>query len=128
MALTVELVAVDRKVWSGEATAVYTRTVDGEIGILPGHIDHLSVLVDGCLVDIRHGDERTLAAVDGGFLLVHDDNVRILAETAELGPDVDVDAARSTLEQSRGAAPDDEEAQAAGRRADARLRAAGQPS
>jgi F-type H+-transporting ATPase subunit epsilon len=122
--LNVEVVAVDREVWSGEATFVRARTVDGEIGILPGHWDHLSVLVPGGVVDIRSGETSTLAAVHGGFLLVHDNIVRILAETAELGEDIDVSRAKSALERSRSS--DDEHADEAVQRAEARLRAAGQ--
>ena len=126
--LHVELVSVDRKLWSGEATMVIARTTEGEIGILPGHTDHLSVLVEGGVVDIRQGSERTQAAVHGGFLLVHDDVVRILAESAELGSEIDVERARADLERARGAGDDDEAARQARSRAEARLRAAGQPS
>lgn len=122
--LDVSVVSVDREIWSGEATMVKARTVDGDIGILPGHWDHLSVLVPGGVVDIRQGEDSTLAAVHGGFLLVHDDVVRILAEAAELGSEVDVARARSTLERS--GADDDEAAQAAAQRAEGRLRAAGE--
>ena len=100
--LDVEVVSVDRKVWTGEATFVRARTVDGEIGVLPGHWDHLSVLVPGGVVDIREGEKSTLAAVHGGFLLVHDNTVRILAETAELGEDIDVERARAALQRSEG--------------------------
>ena len=124
--LHVELVSVDRKLWSGEATMVIARTTEGEIGILPGHADHLSVLADGGVVDIRHGSDRTQAAVDGGFLLVHDDDVRILAEVALLGDQIDVEQARAEVSRAEGAAPDDEEARVALARAQARLRAAGQ--
>jgi F-type H+-transporting ATPase subunit epsilon len=124
--LHVELVSVDRKVWSGDASMVIARTVDGEIGILPGHADHLSVLAEGGIVDIRHGGERTQAAVDGGFLLVHQDDVRILAEVAELADEIDVEAARSELQQAQSAAADDEGARVTRLRAEARLRAAGQ--
>ena len=35
--LQVELVAVERKIWSGEATMVIARTTEGELGVLPGH-------------------------------------------------------------------------------------------
>jgi F-type H+-transporting ATPase subunit epsilon len=122
--LDVELVSVDKKVWTGEATMVKARTVDGEIGILPGHWDHLSVLVPGGVVDIREGETSTLAAVHGGFLLVHDNTVRILAETAELGSDIDVERARRALQASSG--DDDDEQAASVRRAEARLAAAGQ--
>ena len=122
--LDVEVVSVDKQVWSGEATFVRARTVDGEIGILPGHWDHLSVLVPGGVVDIREGESSTLAAVHGGFLLVHDNTVRILAETAELGEEIDVSRAQSSLERARSS--DDEDAEEAAQRAEARLRAAGQ--
>ena len=124
--LDVEVVSVDKQVWSGEATFVRARTVDGEIGILPGHWDHLSVLVPGGVVDIREGETSTLAAVHGGFLLVHDNTVRILAETAELGEEIDVSRAQSSLERARSS--DDERAEEAAQRAEARLRAAGQSS
>ena len=87
--LNIDIVAVDSKIWSGQGTFLFTRTTSGEIGILPGHWDHLSVLVPGGLVDIRTGDGtegRTLAAVHGGFLLVHDNVVRSGALTlADLG-------------------------------------------
>lgn len=36
--LNVEIVAVDRKIWSGAATFLFTRTTVGEIGIMPRHI------------------------------------------------------------------------------------------
>ena len=48
--LQVELVAADRQVWAGEASQVIARTVDGELGILPGHTPLLGVLVEG---DVR---------------------------------------------------------------------------
>jgi F-type H+-transporting ATPase subunit epsilon len=122
--LDVEVVSVEKKVWTGEATFIRARTVDGEIGILPGHWDHLSVLVQGGVVDIRQGETSTLAAVHGGFLLVHDNTVRILAETAELGEDIDVSRARESLSRAQGS--DDRGDEEAVQRAEARLRAAGQ--
>jgi len=84
VALTVELVAADQKVWSGEASNVVARTTDGEIGILPGHAPLLGVLVEG---EVRiHGEgEQVVAQVDGGFLSVDHDRVTIVAETARLG-------------------------------------------
>ena len=47
MALTVELVAADRKVWDGEASMVVARTLEGDIGILPGHTPLLGVIGEG---------------------------------------------------------------------------------
>ncbi|MGC7286376.1 F0F1 ATP synthase subunit epsilon, partial [Mycobacteroides abscessus subsp. massiliense] len=44
--LNVEIVAVERELWSGPATFVFTRTTAGEIGILPRHIPLVAQLVD----------------------------------------------------------------------------------
>jgi F-type H+-transporting ATPase subunit epsilon len=123
--LQVDLVSVDRRVWQGEASMVIARTTEGEIGILPGHAPVLGVLVDGSTVEIRQSaGESLMVAIDGGFLSVDDSGVRILAERAELGSEVDVAGARADLD--RGADPDDEEGAVTARRAAARLRAAGQ--
>ena len=56
MPLTVELVSAERKVWSGEANFVVARTLDGELGILPGHISLLAVLAEGFTVRITGGE------------------------------------------------------------------------
>lgn len=81
--LQVELVAADRKVWSGEATSVNARTVEGELGILPGHTPLLGILVSGeVMIDFASGG-RHVANVDGGFLSVDRDQVTIVAEAVD---------------------------------------------
>jgi len=116
--MTVELVAVERRLWSGTATMVIAETIEGELGILPGHTQLLGQLVEGGIVTIRtvEGSDVT-AAVHGGFLSVNDNRVSILAEGAELSEEIDVARAERALSK------DDEDAKA---RAAARLRAAGQ--
>ena len=124
--LQVELVAVERKIWSGEATRVIARTTEGELGVLPGHAPLLGQLADGGVVTIRteSGDDLVVAA-HGGFLSVTERGVSILAETAEFSSEIDVERARGALRraESQGDAP---EALAAARRAQSRLRAAGE--
>jgi F-type H+-transporting ATPase subunit epsilon len=121
-ALTVELVAADRTVWSGEASMVLARTVEGEMGILRGHTPVLSLLADAVVeIDSVDGD-KVVAAVDGGFISVAHDRVSILSEHAVLAADIDVSAERSELEAAQGDDGDDAEARV--RRAEARIRAA----
>ena len=121
-ALQVELVAADRTVWSGEATMVIARTVEGDIGILRGHAPVLSLLTDA-VVEIDAGDgEVVMAAVDGGFISVANDRVSILSEHAVLAADIDVSAERSELEAAQ--ADDSDDAETRIRRAEARIRAA----
>lgn len=80
MPLLVEMVSTTEKVWSGEANMVILRTLDGEIGLLPGHSPLLAVLGDGpVLVRATDGKEIT-ARVNGGFVTVDSDNVIILGE------------------------------------------------
>ena len=80
--LQVELVAADRKVWEGEAEMVQARTVDGELGILPGHTPLLGVLVEGD-VRIKAGGTTNTATVNSGFLSVDRDKVIIVAEAVD---------------------------------------------
>lgn len=82
----VELVSVERPLWSGEATAVFARTPEGDLGVLPGHIPLLGELVAGSEVRIQSegAPELTVTLADGGFLSVRPDGVSVLAETAEV--------------------------------------------
>lgn len=82
--LNVELVAADRKVWSGEASMIRARTQEGEIGIMPGHTPLLGVLIVGdVVISGAEGGESQTAHIDGGFLSVDHDTVTIVAETVE---------------------------------------------
>src|ERR1700754_3346814 len=115
--LHVEIVAVERELWSGDATFVFTRTTAGEIGILPRHIPLVAQLVDDAMVRVeREGEDDLRIAVDGGFLSVTDEAVRILAESAEFSSEIDESAAKEDSES------DDPRIAARGR---ARLRAVG---
>jgi F-type H+-transporting ATPase subunit epsilon len=124
--LRVALVSPEREVWSGEADMVVARTLEGEIGILPEHSPVLGVLLDGSIVKISPTDdsEPILAMVGSGFLSVAENEVSVLAEQAELGDEIDIDAARQALQQA-GELERDDEVAVAERRARARLRAAG---
>jgi F-type H+-transporting ATPase subunit epsilon len=78
----VELVAVEAKVWSGEAEAVFARTTEGELGVLAGHAPLLGQLAAPGQVRVKLADGEELRYdVDGGFLSVTSDGVTVLAET-----------------------------------------------
>jgi F-type H+-transporting ATPase subunit epsilon len=122
----VELVSIEAPIWSGEATAVYGRTTEGELGILPGHMPLLGALEPGYPVRIeQEGGEDLHIAVHGGFLFVHKDHgVSVLAEQAELSGDIDATRAREALSAAeREGGPEAEDAR---NRALSRLRALGE--
>ena len=121
--MTVELVSVERELWSGKASFVFARTTVGEIGVLPGHEPTLAQLEEAGLVRIDGTDgSSTTAAVHGGFLSITPEGVTGLAEFAEFSQEIDVSRARDALNRADSS---ESEGAAAAKRAQARLRAAG---
>jgi len=86
-ALHVELVSAERQVWAGGASRLSVRTVEGEIGVLPGHEPLLAVLADGEVRITATEGESLTAVVSGGFVSVDHDRAVVVAE------DVDVQGA-----------------------------------
>lgn len=84
VALQVELVSADHRVWSGGATMVVARTVDGEMGILSGHAPVLAILVAGEVRITPAEGGSVVARVDGGFLSVEHDRVTLVSDRAEI--------------------------------------------
>jgi F-type H+-transporting ATPase subunit epsilon len=120
--MTVELVAVERRLWSGEASFVFARTTEGEIGVLPGHEPTLAQLEEAGVVRIDTTDGNSVtAAVHGGFLSITPDGVTVLAEIAELSDEIDVQRARDAAGRADESS---EEGVAAKARAETRLKAA----
>ncbi|NEN07381.1 F0F1 ATP synthase subunit epsilon [Diaminobutyricibacter tongyongensis] len=82
--LKVSVVAADHEVWSGEATMVVARTVEGQIGILAGHEPLLAMLATGEVRVTQVGGSVVTAQADDGFLSVENDTVTVVARQAEL--------------------------------------------
>lgn len=101
--LQIELVAADRVVWSGQASEVLARTVDGDLGVLANHSPLLSLLVPGVVEITPLEGEVVRAAIDSGFLSVADNHVSILSEDAFLASEVDAAAVKSELEAAQSA-------------------------
>ncbi|MEO8906501.1 MAG: F0F1 ATP synthase subunit epsilon [Microbacteriaceae bacterium] len=82
--LNVSVVSADHEVWSGEATMVVAKTVEGEIGILAGHEPLLAILAHGEVRVTLPGGEKITADAADGFLSVENDSVTVVAGRAEL--------------------------------------------
>jgi F-type H+-transporting ATPase subunit epsilon len=81
--LTVEVVSPEKRVWSGEATMVSARTLEGDLGILPDHAPLLGVLVDGVVAIKALDGEKINFTIHGGFISVSKNRVSILGESAD---------------------------------------------
>ncbi|PXA70605.1 F0F1 ATP synthase subunit epsilon [Cryobacterium arcticum] len=82
--LSVSVVSADQQVWSGEATMVVARTVEGEIGILAGHEPLLAILSSGEVRLTLPDGSKVVAEAADGFLSVENDTITIVARKAAL--------------------------------------------
>ena len=72
---------------------------EGYMGILPGHAPLLSALGAGVLTYTSGGAQHVLA-IEGGFVEVFENHVRVLADHAELARDIQLDRAKQDLERA----------------------------
>lgn len=97
--MQLEIVTPERKVFSENVTMVSARGTGGELGILPGHIPLVTPLNVGT-IRIKQDNSEKIVAVSGGFMEVRPDKVTILAETAELPSQIDVNRALAAKERA----------------------------
>ena len=84
MPLNVSVISPERTLFEGSVDSLVAPAFDGEVGILPGHAPMLTLLGKGTL---RLGSEGSAGRfnVEGGFLQVVDDAVRVVTERASQG-------------------------------------------
>ena len=92
MPLLLEIVTPERQVFSEEVDSVVCPGIEGELGVLPHHAPLLTTLGVGEL-RIRRGGEEEFFAIAGGFLQVRPDRVVVMAETADMASDIDLESA-----------------------------------
>ena len=102
MSLTLEIVTPDALVYSDTVDTVVVPTVEGEVGILPGHIP-LVAEVDHGELRVSKGTAVQLLAVGGGFVQVSGDKVSILAESAIQEEKIDEHAVENAMKRAEEA-------------------------
>jgi F-type H+-transporting ATPase subunit epsilon len=95
--IKLEIVTPERIVVSEEVDEVVLPGIEGEFGVLHGHIPFLTALKIGVLSYKIDGREEHLA-VSWGYVEVTADNVKVLAETAEKATEIDLSRAKSARE------------------------------
>jgi F-type H+-transporting ATPase subunit epsilon len=99
MPLTLEIVTPEAKVYSDTVDSVVIPTVEGEIGVLPGHIPLLTQIENGEL-RVTKGASSQLLAVSGGFAQIDGDKIRVLAEHAITEEKIDEHAVEAALKRA----------------------------
>ena len=126
--MKLKIITQERVVFDNEVDAVYSKGIDGEFGILKGHIPMMTALDIGVTRAIV-GDETKKFTTMGGILQFKDDECLILTTLAESGEEIDEARARDALERAKRrlrnaeARMDAKRAEAAIARAEARLKA-----
>ena len=87
------------EVFSQDITMLITRSIAGELGILPKHALLLTELVPHAL-RIKDGGTETQLFISGGFMEVTPDKITILADSAEKPEDIDVERARAAYKRA----------------------------
>ena len=125
MPLHLEIVTPERLAFEGDVDEVIVPGSEGEMGILPHHAPLISLLGQGVLRLKRSGQEEVFA-IFGGFLQVRPDRVVVLAETADMASEIDLERAdaQAALEGEYVEAADLAAARSALQRALVRIRVA----
>ena len=102
MPLLLEIVTPERLAYSDTVDAVILPGSEGELGVLPHHAPLISTLGVGEL-RIRKGGAEESFAIVGGFLQVRPDKVVVMAETADMASEIDLERAQEARREAERA-------------------------
>jgi len=102
MPILLEIVTPERMAYSDEVDAVVLPGSEGEMGVLPHHAPLVSTLGVGELRFRKGGVEESFAIV-GGFVQVRPDKVVVMAETADLSSEIDLEKAQEARREAERA-------------------------
>ena len=98
--IKLDLVTPVRRLISTEVEELTAKAFEGEVEILPGHANYITLLNAGALSFTDSGKKRAVA-VSGGFMEVSlDHGIRVMAEAAEFAENIDVKRAESAKERA----------------------------
>ena len=102
MPILLEIVTPERLAYSDTVDSVVLPGSEGELGVLPHHAPLVSMLGVGELRIRKGGSEESFAIV-GGFLQVLPDKVVVMAETADMASEIDLERAQEARRQAEQA-------------------------
>lgn len=97
--LQLDIVTPDQLVLSQPVEYVGAPGLEGEFGVLPGHIPFISAMAIGCL-HYNTGGRTHYVFVSGGFAEVSDNKVTILSESAEAADTIDFERAEKARKRA----------------------------
>jgi F-type H+-transporting ATPase subunit epsilon len=102
--IELQVATPERELVREPVSEIQVPALDGYLGVLPGHAALVSRLGTGAL-SYQAGGKKTYLAIQGGFVEVLPDRVRVLADVAERGSEIDVAQARAQLAEAQAQLP-----------------------
>ena len=99
-AFGLKIVTPDGLLYDGQAEELVVRTVDGDMGILAGHINCVAALGMGRATVMIDGKKRYGACI-GGMVSVVNGAVTLVPTTFEWAEDIDLKRAESAAERAK---------------------------
>lgn len=100
MKIKFKIATPEKIVYEDEIDQITLPTKMGEITILPNHIPLVSSLMPGEIF-IKKGKEEIVMAVSGGFLELNNNQLVILADTAERAEEIDEQRAEEAKKRAQ---------------------------
>ncbi len=88
MNLHLQIITPEKIIYADEVSEVVAPAVDGEIAILPNHINLLTQIIPGELIIKKETSTESLA-ITGGFLEINNNKINILADYAIKAQDIE---------------------------------------
>lgn len=102
MSTKLEIVTVERLLYSEDVDMVVAPGIEGVLGILPNHAPLLTALKFGELVVRKQGEDDQSFAIGGGFMEVVPGKITVLADVAERAEEINLDRAKAARERAEG--------------------------
>ncbi|HEY84351.1 MAG TPA: F0F1 ATP synthase subunit epsilon [Chloroflexi bacterium] len=100
MSIKLDIVTVERLVYSDDVDMVVAPGSEGVLGILPRHAPLLTSLASGELLARKQGEDDLSFAIGGGFMEVQPDKVTVLADAAERAEEIDLNRAKDARDRA----------------------------
>lgn len=99
-----EFLASDKPFYEGECESLEVPTAEGQYGVLANHMNWIAAIVPGTLKFRVPGEESyRIAAISQGLIKIEDNEVLILADTAERPEEIDINIAKRDAEEAQEA-------------------------
>lgn len=100
-----QLVSLDGVKFDEEVYEVVLPTMDGDIGVLPGHMPLISVARPGAIAvrkrQVDHDDMMEFFAISGGAIEVSGDTLRVLVDEADNSDEISEEEAKAAMERAQ---------------------------